>query len=127
MNETNFLAAIHNYQCFKVSSFVRKCGWVDKQNILKIEIRFSNPKPFGRVVFGSCQLLSTRRLQDILSGKGGHTSRINIVFLLFNKSVNLQSVLICIWGQPDQYFPDRNWGWVGGCKKFGTKIEILKR
>ena len=28
-----------------------------EQNILKIEIRFSTPNPFGHVVFGSCWLL----------------------------------------------------------------------
>ena len=31
MNKTEYLGAIHNYQCFKISIFYRKCGWVGKR------------------------------------------------------------------------------------------------
>ena len=33
------LGATHNYQCFKISTFGRKCGWVGQLNKLKNEIQ----------------------------------------------------------------------------------------
>ena len=33
--------------------------WVGEQHILKIEIQFSTPNPFGCVAFGFCRLLGT--------------------------------------------------------------------
>ena len=57
-------------------------GLVGEQNVVKMEIRFSTPNPFGRVVFGVSQI----SIFQIEIGGGG----------------------------------------VGGCQKFGTKIEIFK-
>ena len=89
------LWAIHNYQCFKILILVQNLGgWVNK---IDWKSKFDFPP------------------QTLL--KGGHTSTVelNLVFVLFSKSVNLQSVLTCIWGWIN-IFPDQNWGWVGGCK-----------
>ena len=67
--------------------------WVNK--IYENQNSISHPKPFWRE---ATQL------------------EFNIVFLLFNQSVNLQGALTCIWGQSDQQFPDWSWGCVGGCQ-----------
>ena len=51
------------------------------------------PNPFGHVVFGSCWLLGA-----VLKMAPIGASSFLAAFLT--------------WDQSDQYFPERNWGWV---------------
>ena len=85
--------------------------WVDEQNILKIKIRFSTPEGFRT----SSQQREVTQVE------------FNIVFLLFNKPVNLQSILTCInLASVRSVFSRSKLGLGGWVQNFETKIEILK-